>query len=115
MFTGGSQESIRPFKPIRSFNSQLPILSRSRPGNRHAPIALSPTERVLQVSGNVAAQLGVAEIQQFDRDSHPIRNSIQDCRAADVRGAPARSTTAPRLDPSHFAEEPEVNCYETPN
>jgi hypothetical protein len=41
--------------PIGSFNSQVPTLCRSRPGNRHAPIALSPTERVLQVSGNVSA------------------------------------------------------------
>ena len=39
---------------------------------------------MFQVSGNVAAQLSVAEILQFDCDSHPIRNSIQDCQAAGV-------------------------------
>jgi hypothetical protein len=33
---------------------------------------LSPTERVLQVRRNIAAQLGVAEILQLDCDSHPI-------------------------------------------
>jgi hypothetical protein len=99
VFTGGSRESIRPFKAIGSFNSQAPILSRSRPGNRHAPIALSPAERVFQVSGNVAAQLSIAEILQFDRDSHPIGNSIQDCRAPDVCVVPVRFDSGCTLKP----------------
>lgn len=47
MFTGVRRESIRPFKSIGSFHSQVPALSHSRSGNRHAPLALWPTERVL--------------------------------------------------------------------
>jgi len=72
VFTGVRRESIRPIKSIGSFHSQVPALSHARSDDRHAPLALSPTECVLQVSGNVAAQLSVAEILQFDRDSHPI-------------------------------------------
>src|ERR1700675_29401 len=72
VFTGVRRESIRAFKSIGSIHSQVPALSHSRSGNRHAPFALSTTECVLQVSSDVAAQLSVAEILQFDRDSHPI-------------------------------------------
>lgn len=76
MFTGVRRESIRPFKSIRALHSQVPCFSRTRSGNRHAPLALAPTESMLQVYGNVAAELSVAEILQFDRNSHPC-NSIR--------------------------------------
>jgi hypothetical protein len=72
VFTGARRESVRPFKSIGSFHAQVPVFSRSRSGNRHAPFAWSPAERMLQMSGNIAAQLGVAEILQFDCDSHLI-------------------------------------------
>ena len=78
VLTGGTRESIRAFKSIRSVDSHIPVLSRSRSGNSYAPFPLPPAECVLQVSSNVAAQLSVAEIQQFDRDSHPICNSTED-------------------------------------
>jgi hypothetical protein len=85
MFTGVRRESIRALKSIGSIHSQVPDLSHSRSGNRDAPLALSPTERVLQVSSDVAAQLSVAEILQFDRDSHPIAIlSKTNCPDADV-------------------------------
>jgi len=52
---------------------------------------------VLQVSGNVTAQLSVAEILQFDRDSHPMAIlSKTNCPAADVCVVPARLTAALR-------------------
>ena len=97
VFTGVRRESIRPFKSIGSFYSQLPALRHPRSGNRHAPLALSPTLRVFQVGCNVAVQLSVAEILQFDRDSHPIAIlSKTNCPAADVCVVPARLTVAPR-------------------
>jgi hypothetical protein len=97
VFTGVRRESIRPFKSIGSFHSQVLALSHSRSGNRHAPLALWPTERVLQVSGNVTAQLSIAEILQFDRDSHPMAIlSKTNCPAADVCVVPVRLTAALR-------------------
>ncbi|MCU1296268.1 MAG: hypothetical protein JWO91_546 [Acidobacteriaceae bacterium] len=93
VFTRVRREGIRPFKSIGSLHSQVPALSQSRSGNRHAPLALSPTEGVLQVSGNVAAQLSVAEILQFDRDSHPKAIlSKTNCPTANVRVVPVRLT-----------------------
>lgn len=71
MLTGVFRKSIRSFKPVGSFHSQLPGLGCSRPGNRNAPIALPSTEGMLQVNGYVAAELNIAEILKFDRDSHP--------------------------------------------
>ena len=41
-------------------------------GNRHPPFTMPPTERVLQVSPNIAAQLSVAEILPFDCDSQTL-------------------------------------------
>ena len=82
MLTGGSRESIRPFKAIGSLHAQVPVLSRTRSGNRYAPITLSPTECVFQVSSNVAAQLSVAEILQSSS-----REVVED---DDVRGAAAK-------------------------
>ena len=75
----------------------IPSSRRSRSCNRHAPLALAPAERVLQLRGDIAAQLSVTEILQFDRDSHPIAIlSKTNCPASDVCIAPARSTGAPR-------------------
>lgn len=77
MFPGVRRENIGPLKPIGTFHAQVPILGGARSRNRHAPLALPPAERVLQVNGNFTAKLSVAEIVQFDRDSHP-RNFIED-------------------------------------
>jgi|SRR5579862_2098664 len=70
VLTGVLRRSIRSFKSVGSFHSQLPSLGCSRPGNRNAPLALPSTESVLQVNGYVAAELNVAEILKFDRHCH---------------------------------------------
>ena len=68
-FHGIGQASIRRFKSIGS-PTRKSQLSATRDPAIDAPLALSSTECVLQVSGNVAAQLNVAESLQLDRDCH---------------------------------------------
>jgi len=53
--------------PVAGPSSRPLAIRQSTPATR-----LSPTKCVLQVSGNVAAQLSVAEILQLDCDSHLI-------------------------------------------
>jgi hypothetical protein len=48
----------------------LPAFSRTRSGDRNTPVALSITECVLDVRGDLSTQLGIAEILKLDRDSH---------------------------------------------
>ena len=100
MLTCRCGERIRPFKSIGPFHSQVPALSHSRSGNRHAPFALSPTECVLQVCSDVAAQLSVSEILWLNCYSHPITIlSKTNCPTAVVCVGPARLTGAPRRNP----------------
>jgi hypothetical protein len=40
----------------------LPAFSRTRSGDRNTPVALSITECVLDVRGDLSTQLGIAEI-----------------------------------------------------
>src|SRR5579863_5501762 len=91
VFAGVGREGIGPLKSIRSFHSQAPALRRPRSGNKHAPVALSPTERVLEVSGNVAAQLRAAETLQFDRNSHPVAILSTNCANAETSVVHAHS------------------------
>lgn len=70
VLTGVRRESIRAFESVGTFDTELPTFGRSRSGNRHAPLSLPSTKRMLDVNGYVAAQLNVAEILQFDRNSH---------------------------------------------
>ena len=51
---------------------QVPALSRARSGDRNTPIALSVTERVLEVRVDLSAQLGIAQILELNRDSHDL-------------------------------------------
>jgi len=58
---------------VRSFHSQIPVVSRSRSADRHAPFALSTAEGVFEVRSNFSAKLSVPEILQLSSDSHSIR------------------------------------------
>jgi hypothetical protein len=62
VLTGCSRETVRSFKSVRSFNMHLPAFSRTRSGDRNTPVALSITECVLDVRGDLSTQLGIAEI-----------------------------------------------------
>ena len=70
MLTGYSRETVRSFKSVRSFNTHLPVLGRTRSGDGNAPVALAITECVLYVRGDLAPQSRIAEILQLDPDSH---------------------------------------------
>jgi hypothetical protein len=62
VLTGCSRETVRPFKSIRSFDTHVPALSRTRSGYGNTPVALSITECMLNVRSDLSAQLGIAEI-----------------------------------------------------
>jgi hypothetical protein len=72
VLTGCSRETVRPFKSVRSLNMHVPALSRTRSGDRNTPVALSITECVLNVRGDLSTQLGITEILQLNRDSHHV-------------------------------------------
>ena len=55
MLPGSTRQSIRPFKPVESFNSHFPILTGPRSGNRHAPLSAFVAECVLDTRSNFSA------------------------------------------------------------
>jgi hypothetical protein len=58
-------------------------LSAARDPDRNTPVALSITECVLDVRGDLSTQLGIAEILQLNRDSHQVTIlSKTHCRSA---------------------------------
>jgi len=70
VFSAGSGESIRSLEGIWSQDFHLPSLARARTGNRHPPLSSLVRERVLDIGDNLPCKLRIAEIPQFDCDSH---------------------------------------------
>jgi hypothetical protein len=70
MLTGSSCNNIRPLKTVRSRNPQLPVLARSRSNDRNEARPLSVAEYVLNLGGQLPAQLNIHEIRQFDCDRY---------------------------------------------
>jgi hypothetical protein len=70
VLSGSLGQSIRPFKPVWSFDSHLPILASVRSGDGHAPLSWFVTQGVLYTRNNFPAQLRIPEILQLDRYSH---------------------------------------------
>ncbi|HTW57708.1 MAG TPA: hypothetical protein VMD99_06255 [Terriglobales bacterium] len=55
MLPGSTRQSIRPFKAVQPFHSELPILAGSRSGDRHAPLSAFVAERVLDTRSDFSA------------------------------------------------------------
>jgi hypothetical protein len=55
MLPGSARQSIRPFKAVEPFNSQLPILAGSQSGDRHTPLSAFVAECVLDTRNNFSA------------------------------------------------------------
>ena len=55
MLPGSTRQSIRPFKAVEPFNSQFPILTGSRSGDRHPPLSALVAECVLDARSNFSA------------------------------------------------------------
>jgi hypothetical protein len=55
MLPVSTRQSIRPFKAVESFNSQLPILTGSRSGDLHTPLSAFVAECVLDTRNNFSA------------------------------------------------------------
>jgi hypothetical protein len=70
VFSGSTRKSIRPLKSVCSQHFHLPILARARTGNRHPPLSCLVAQRVLDIGDNLPCELRIAEILQFDCDSH---------------------------------------------
>jgi hypothetical protein len=70
VFSARSGQRIGPFKAARSLHAHLPILARTRSGDRYSPVGSSVGKCVFDARSNVSAQLSIAEILQFDGHSH---------------------------------------------
>ncbi len=55
MLPGSTRQSIRPFKAVEPFNSEFPIFTGSRSGNRHPPLSAFVAECVLDTRNNFSA------------------------------------------------------------
>lgn len=67
----GARQSVSSFKAVWSLDSHFPVLTRSRSGNGHAPLAPFVGECMFDGRSDVAAQPNIPEILQLNCDSHP--------------------------------------------
>ncbi len=70
MLSGSVGQSVGPFKSIGALNSHFPILTGPRSRNGHPPVASSVGKCVFDVRSKVSAQLSIAEILEFNCNSH---------------------------------------------
>ncbi len=95
VFSGGTGKSIRPLESVWS-NFHLPILARARTGNRHPPLSSLVSQRVLDIGDDLLCELRIAEILQFDCDSH--RTAILSFAASASLLQNARALLSPRTE-----------------
>jgi hypothetical protein len=96
VFSGSTGKSIRPLESVWSQNFHFPILARTRTRNRDPPLSSLVAQRVFDVGDNLLCKLRIAEILQFDCDSH--RTAILSLAASASLLQNVRALVSPRIE-----------------
>ncbi len=112
MLPGSTRQSVRPFKAVEPFNSQIPILAGSRSGDRHPPLSAFVAECVLDTRSDFSPQLSITEILQLNRHWHRIAILAEELAAHSLVVQTASSSKSRREDQSRtFSKRLGQNPY----